>query len=195
MWQAGSRITLMKTSEVGQRNWGYEKMRHQLQIYAPPLDHCTSLKPEGGSSGSVSIPAHTGRTRPPTCWFISAVFLNVFPHPERWKLIRFTHVCQEIHFGGKRNIQFIWGKGAPLAPVSCLKPHSTTDPRQEGRIGDGCSPLHCLWIYLRITGCFVLWLFHLTLSWHCSLCYMLSFVVCHCFSFHVNSKVTVAFKG
>lgn len=67
----------------------------------------------------------------PTCWFISAVVLNVFPHPERRELIRFTHVCQEIHFGGKKNMQFIWGKRAPLAPVSCLKPHSATDPRRS----------------------------------------------------------------
>lgn len=102
MWQAGSRITLTKTSEVGQRNWGYEKMRRQLQIYAPPLDHCTSLKPEAASSGSVSVPAHTGCTRPPTRWFISAVVLNVFPRPARWELMRFTHVCQEIHFLGEK---------------------------------------------------------------------------------------------
>lgn len=111
--------------------WGEEwrqqkkkKRRRQLQIYTPPLDHCTSLKPEAASSGSVSVPAHTGCTRPPTRWFISAVVLNVFPRPERWELMRFTHVCREIHFWGEKNMQFVWRKRAPLANVSCLKPHS-----------------------------------------------------------------------
>lgn len=132
--------------------WGEErrlqkkkKRRRQLQIYTSPLDHCTSLKPEAASSGSVSVPAHTGCTRPPTRWFISAVVLNVFPRPERWELMRFTHVCREIHFWGKRTCNSSEGKER-RSPTSLVSNHtaSATVPRQDGGIGDGCSPLHCL---------------------------------------------------
>lgn len=42
--------------------------------------------------------------------------------------------------GKKRTCNSSEGKRAPLTAVSCLKPHSATDPRQEGTIGDGCSP-------------------------------------------------------
>lgn len=101
MWQASSRITLTKTSKVGERNWGYEKIRHQLQIYTPPLDHCTSLKPEAASSGSVSVPAHTGCTRAHTLIYLCCRF-ECLPLPREMG-------ANEIYARMSGN-SFFWGK-------------------------------------------------------------------------------------
>lgn len=76
-----------------------KKMRCHLQIYTPPLAHCTSLKPEAACSGFISVPAHTGCIRPHMLIYLSCLSERLFPPRERWGSTRFTHIWDEIHFG------------------------------------------------------------------------------------------------
>lgn len=135
----------------------------------------------------------------PTRWFISAVVLNVFPRPERWELMRFTHVCREIHFWGKEH-------AIRLREKSTSRSRLMSQTTQRHRSTAGWQNRWWMFTFtlaLNISsisgslsaGFYVVWLFYLTLFRHRGLCCLLSFVVCHCFGFHVNFKVAVAFKG
>lgn len=95
------------------------RMRCQLQIYTPPLAHCTSLKPEAACSGFISVPAHTGYIGPHTLIYLCCLSERLFPPRERWRLTRFTHVY-EMKFILGRARDFLWQKRTPLAPVSIL---------------------------------------------------------------------------
>lgn len=82
-----------------------QRMRCQLQIYTPPLAHCTSLKPEAACSGFISVPAHTGYIGPHTLIYFSCLSKRLFPPRERWGLMRFTHVYE---------MKFILGRAKSL---------------------------------------------------------------------------------
>jgi len=80
-------------SEVG-KEVRLQIMRCQLQIYTPPLAHCTSLKPEAACSGFISVPAHTAYVGPHTLIYLSCLSERLFPPRERWGMTRFTHVYE-----------------------------------------------------------------------------------------------------
>ena len=110
-------------SEVGEE-LRLQRMRCQLQIYTPPLAHCTSLKPEAARRGSISVPAHTGYIGPPTLIYLSCLSERLFPPRERWGPTRFTHVYE---------MKFILGKAHAL-PLTEKNPF--------------CSRLHSLHRYV-----------------------------------------------
>lgn len=179
-----------------------KKMRRQLQIYTPPLDHCTSLKPEAASSGSVSVPAHTGCTRPPHADLSPLSFWMSFPARRDGSWWDLRMYVRKFIFGGKRTCNSSEGKERLSSPPR-LASQTTQRRRFRGRMAESVMDVH-LYIVSKYTsvsqafhsaGYYILWLFYLTLSWRCSLWYTLLFVVCRCLGFHVNFKVTVAFKG
>lgn len=139
MWQASSRITLTKTSKVGERNWGYEKIRHQLQIYTPPLDHCTSLKPEAASSGSVSVPAHTGCTRAHTLIYLCCRFECLPPPREMGANEIYARMSGNSFFWGKRTCNSSEGKERLSLP-SYVSNH--TEPPIHSRTAESVMDAH-----------------------------------------------------
>lgn len=114
-------------SEVGEE-LRLRRMRCQLQIYTPPLAHCTSLKPEATSSGFISVPAHTGYIGPHTLIYLSCLSERLFPPRERWGLTRFTHVYEmkfilgRAHASSDRKEPFLLL--SPFSPPLCLPPYT-----------------------------------------------------------------------
>lgn len=102
-------------------------MRCQLQIYTPPLAHCTSLKPEAACSGFISVPAHTGYIGPHALIYLSCLSERLFPPRERWGADEiYACIWDEIHFG-KSTWTFSDRKEpfslpSPFSPPPCLPP-------------------------------------------------------------------------
>lgn len=108
-------------SEVGEelRLW---RMRCQLQIYTPPLAHCTSLKPEAARSGFISVPAHTGCSRAPHTDLSQLSFGTAFPAKREMEADE-TSTCtwDEIHFGKSTSI--LWLKITSFFLLPSFSPH------------------------------------------------------------------------
>lgn len=124
------RISLTKTSEVGQRNSEFEKNETLAADLRASTGSLHIIKARGCFQWLRLCPSPHRLHQAPTRWFISAVVLNVFSRLERWELMRFTHVCQEIHFGGKRTCNSSKGKERLSLP-SYVSSH--TAPPIHGR--------------------------------------------------------------
>lgn len=136
------------------------RTRCQLQIYTPPLAHCTSLKPEAACSGFISVPAHTGGIGgAPHTDLSLAVFVSAFC------------LCREREQGGSEGaredegemgarqdlrmyeMKFIFGGRRHETPPTeksqpfCSPLESRRHVFQAG-VGDGCSCARCLQIDL-----------------------------------------------
>lgn len=97
-----------------------QRMRCQLQIYTPPMAHCTSLKPEAASQWLHLCPSPHRLHRGPTRWFISAVFANGFSRQERdggWRDLR---MYMRWNSFWEKHTDFLWQKRT----LSCSRLHS-----------------------------------------------------------------------
>lgn len=86
-----------------------QRMRCQLQIYTPPLAHCTSLKSEAACSGSISVPAHTGYIRAPHTDLSQLSFWTAFPAKREMGADEiYACIWDKINFG--KSTCFLWQK-------------------------------------------------------------------------------------
>lgn len=180
-------------------------MRCQLQIYTPPLAHCTSLKPEAACSGFISVPAHTGCVGPHTLIYLSCLCETSFA-AEREKERERDGSTQDLRM---YEMKFILGRRhetpltekwpfllPSLLPPLCLPAHGAAIPSENRWWMFMCTSKYTsvtpastsFVVYFSVIVLLVL------LSTMCSLL-SLFLVICHYFNLLFSWSVTFIFKS
>lgn len=137
-------VSLTGTSQASGRILGPRQERGaSCGFFTPPLAHCTSLKPEAGCSGFISVPTHTGGIAgPPHADLSLAVFVSGF-----WLCCEWGQVWRG---GGGVRCSFFGGEGRKASNSS-----DGEDPTFSlaSRLAPPCLPSRCRW-----------WMFMCTLS-------------------------------